>query len=87
MTLKEKVIFSLGFCLLELNKRPTVLRGKSSRTKQGSYRLKQIKWVFMFLFCPIPLVDSLTMVTRNPMSPDQEQGEHERKECGTKPRL
>lgn len=50
MTAKEKVIFPLGFCLFELDKLPTVLCGKSRRTKQTSYRLKQIKWVFSVSF-------------------------------------
>lgn len=53
MTAKEKVIFPLGFCLFELDKPPTVLCGKSRRTKQTSYRLKQIKLGFFsvsFLF-------------------------------------
>lgn len=50
MTAKEKVIFPLGFCVFEFDKPPTVLCGKSRRTKQTSYRLKQIKWVFSVSF-------------------------------------
>lgn len=50
MTAIEKVIFPLGFCVFELDKPPTVLCGKSRRTKQTSYRLKQIKWVFFCFF-------------------------------------
>lgn len=50
MTAKEKVIFPHGFCMFELDKPPTVLCGKSRRTKQTSYRLKQIKWVFFCFF-------------------------------------
>lgn len=79
MTAKEKVIFPLGFCLFELDKLPTVLCGKSRRTKQTSYRLKQIKWVFLFLFCSKTFDDFLTVLARNPKLVKQDKGKSKKK--------
>lgn len=79
MTAKEKVIFPLGFCLFELDNLPTVLCGKSRRTKQTSYRLKQIKWFFLFLFFSTTFNDFLTVLARNPKLVKQDKGKSKKK--------
>lgn len=85
MTAKEKVIFPLGFCLFELDKPPTVLCGKSRRTKQTSYRLKQIKLVFfLFLFCSTTFDDFLTVLARNPKLVKQDKGKSRKKDFENK---
>lgn len=85
MTAKEKVIFPLGFCLFELDKPPTVLCGKSRRTKQNflSPKTNQMGF-FLFLFCSTTFDDFLTVPARNPKLVKQDKGKSRKKDFENK---